>query len=219
MTSRKLPLRDRYSLPDALKYLRKKLNFERVDLVQALKKGSLRCHCYPYTTERQRKAEIHPEQWVQMWPNDWEFPVYCNYIGDTNLGETEPKIPLHIVPDEADEAVKFKGPGNQRLAESAEVYVMGEELVRFTEEYLFSASKPQKRQKKPGRKIGRPAGHDYSKIDQRLEAYQTHHGLEAFSRPSLVIDHLKERLGENALPSDSALRAHIARWRKRILSP
>ncbi|MEQ8694522.1 MAG: hypothetical protein RIC85_04245 [Gammaproteobacteria bacterium] len=208
----KLPKRARFSLPDVLQYLKDALAFERIDLAEALKSGQLQSYCCPYLEDRDRTAAITPEQWKRDWPNDWEFPIYDSHVGDIDVGEFSEKIPLHIVPDEADKLLKFKDPKGNRLAESAEVYVDRKDLQRFVKEYLAEKSKPAGKKKRSH--AGRPEGHDYSDIDQRLEDYLAHHGLDGFEKTSLVIHYLEERVGEEALPPVSSLRSHVARWFK-----
>ncbi len=208
-----LPKRNRFSLPDALDHLRQALGYERVDLAQALKSGRLESYCYPYFLDREKKAVITAEQWTRDWPNDGEFPVYANHIGDLDIGEFGENFPLQIVPDEADHLLRFRDEkSGQKLVEAAEVYIDCKELARFVADIAIENMKTRDGIDSKRKKRGRKPGHDYTDIDRHLERYLKSHGKDGFSPPQLIISYLEDRIGENALPSKGALRNHVTRW-------
>ena len=126
-----------------------------------------------------------------------------------NIAEHDTPVPFHIVPHAAradcDRVLKDGG----KAAETAPVYVLRDELIRFTK-WFGNPTKSRPGSRRKG--AGRPRKHDYTEIDACLEARFAEVGRAEFERMSYVTAHLRDQLGEAALLPDSTLRNHIAQW-------
>ena len=118
-------------------------------------------------------------------------------------------MPLHIV-------ARAKGADRDRVlqdggkaATGAPVYILRDELVRFTA-WLRNRTKSRPGPRRKG--AGRPRKHDYTKIDACLEALFAEKCRVEFERMSCVTAHLRDQLGKAELPPNSTLRNHITRW-------
>jgi hypothetical protein len=204
----RIPPKNRFTLPEVLEHL-KPLDLTREDLFEYLWTGRLSTVCYPYRLEPEREIPIEPNEWTEWFRDSWEFPVYAGWIGDKNVDGGNVKVPLHIVPraarDDCNRKLKDGGPATT----SAAVYVLRDELVRFSK-WLQNARKSRRGPRRKG--AGRPRKHDYSEIDACLESLLQKEGRGVFVRPRDIIANLEEQLGRASLPHDSTLRNHIKVW-------
>ena len=203
-----IPPKDRFSLPEVLEIL-EPLGCKREDLFDYLRQGKLRAVCYPYRLELDREVPIEPDEWPEWWRDACSFPVFDGWIGDMNVAEHETRIPLHIVPRAAradcDRVLKDGG----KAATSSPVYVLRDELKRFSN-WLQNPSKSRPGRRRKG--AGRPRKHEYSVIDARLEKRFKSMGRSGFERPRDVIADLEQQLGDLHNLPDSTLRNHISTW-------
>ncbi len=148
----RVPPKDRFNLPEVLEHLTK-LGCTREDLFEYLRIGRLSTVCYPYRLEPEREIPIKPNEWTEWFREPWEFPVYAGWIGDTNVDGGKKKVPLHIVPRAAqpDRGMKLKDGGP--MVENGTVYVLRDELVRFSK-WLQNATKSRPGHRRKG--AGRP---------------------------------------------------------------
>jgi len=205
-----IPPKDRFNLPEVLEHLTH-LGGTREALFEYLRMGQLSAVCYAYRLEPEREVPIEPDEWTEWFRDSWEFPVYAGWIGDTNVDGGRTMVPLHIVPraarDDCDRKLKDGGPS----ATSATVYVLRDELVRFSK-WLQNPRRSRPGNRRMG--AGRPKKHDYSEIDACLESLFTKDGHGAFRRLSDAVAYLRQHLGEASLPHESTLRNHVKIWLK-----
>lgn len=203
-----IPPKDRFNLPEVLELVRP-LGCNQPDLFDYLRLGRLHAVCFPYRLESERIVPIEPDEWAEWFRDSYTFSVFDGWIGELDVAEHGTPVPLHIVPRAArtdcDRVLKDGG----KAATSGPVYVLRNELVRFTK-WLRNPSKTRPGPRRQG--AGRPIKHDYSEIDACLETLFKETGLAGFERISHIIAHLRERLGEARLPHDSTLRYHIIQW-------
>ena len=209
-----IPLGDRFNLPGVLKLVRP-FGCNQPDLFDYLRLGRLQAVCFSYRLEPEREVPIEPDEWAEWFRDSCAFPVFDGWIGELDVAEHETPVPLHIVPRAArtdcDRVLKDGG----KAATSAPVYVLRDELVRFTK-WLRNPSKSRPGPRRQG--AGRPRKHDYSEIDACLETLFKETGLAGFERISRITAHLREQLGEAGLPPDSTLRNHIIHWRQQRIA-
>lgn len=216
----KIPPLSRFNLPQVLELLTD-LGVQREHLIDYLKTEKLKAVCFPFRQEPDREVAIEPQQWNRLYPDDWDFPIYDGWIGDTDYEGAGEQIPLHVVPDEVDELLKATTPDNQRIVTAAPVYVLSKELRRFVDWLTCQEEQDDARVHKPlpitaqRERAGRPPIHDYTEIDQELERIVEQHGRRAFDKPGDVIRLLRTELGNSALPHEATLRNHIKSWVKR----
>lgn len=209
-----IPLKDRFDLPLVLKLVRP-LGCSREDLFDYLRSDRLRAVCFPYRLEPDREISIEPDEWPEWRRDSYAFAVYDGWIGDMDVAEHETLIPLHIVPRAAREDSRRELDDGGKAAEAAVVYVLRDELVRFSD-WLRNPGKSRPGRRREG--AGRPREHDYSRIDACLESLFEEAGCTGFEQMSWVTAQLRNQLGKAQLPPDSTLRNHIAQWLQQRVS-
>ncbi len=146
-----IPLKDRFNLPEVLDLVRP-LGCTQPDLFDYLRSGRLHPVCFPYRLDPDREVAIEPDEWKEWFRDSYAFSVYDSWIGEMNIAEHDTPVPFHIVPHAAradcDRVLKDGG----KAAESTPVYVLRDELVRFTK-WLSGAipdlqQKPQAKHKR-----------------------------------------------------------------------
>lgn len=209
-----IPFKDRFNLPKVLELVRP-FGCDQPDLFDYLRLGRLQAVCFSYRLEPERVVPIEPDEWAEWFRDSYAFSVFDGWIGELDVAEHETPVPLHFVPRAArtdcDRVLKDGG----KAATSAPVYVLRDELVRFTK-WLRNPSKSRPGLRRQGG--GRPTKHNYSEIDAYLETLFQETGLAGFAKISRITAHLRERLGEAGLPPDSTLRNHIIQWRKQRIA-
>lgn len=208
VSAKSIPLKDRFDLPEVLELLRP-LGCSRKNLFDYLRLGHLRPVCFPYRLEPDREVAIEPDEWPEWFRDSYAFAVYDGWIGELNVAEHGTPVPLHIIPRAARADCERVLKDGGKAAEDAPVYVLREELNRFTK-WLGNPTKSRPGPRRKG--AGRPRKHDYTKIDACLEALFAEVGWAGFERMSYVTAHLRDQLGEAELHPDSTLRNHIAQW-------
>ena len=203
-----IPLKGRFNLPEVLEFVRP-LGCSQPDLFDYLTLGRLHAVCFPYRLEPDREVAIEPDEWKEWFRDSYAFAVYDGWIGELNVAEHGTPIPLHIVPRAARADCERVLKDGGKAAEDAPVYVLRDELNRFTK-WLGNPTKSRPGPRRKG--AGRPREHDYTKVDACLEALFAEVGRAGFERMSYVVAHLRDQLGEAKLPADSTIRNHIAQW-------
>lgn len=149
---------DRFNLPKVLELVRP-LGCTQPDLFDHLRLGRLHAVCFPYRLEPEREVAIEPDEWPEWYRDSYIFPVFDGYIGELEKADHGTPVPLHIIPRAARadcERVLIDG---GKAAESAVVYVLQDELIRFTKRLSGAQHGPQEAMRsgarlRPGRKKG-----------------------------------------------------------------
>lgn len=208
VSAKNIPLKDRFNLPEVLELVRP-LGCSQPDLFDYLTLGRLHAVCFPYRLDPDREVAIEPDEWKEWFRDSYVFSVYHDWIGELDVAEHGTPVPRHIVPRAARADCELVLKDGGKAAEAAPVYVLRDELIRFTK-WLSNPTKSRPGSRRKG--AGRPRKHDYTEIDACLEALFAEIGWAGFERMSYVTAHLRDQLGEAALLPDSTLRNHIAQW-------
>lgn len=222
MTAVTLPPLPRFTLPQALHYL-EPIGCDREHLIEYLKAGSLHAVCFPFVKDASKAVSISAKEWHEHYPESYMFSPYYGWFGDVdeaNLGRTDP---LQLVPDAVAHHKGEVHADNTPVIESAVVYIMRDELVRFIEwlttsaQTVGAAASPGDRPTSPpsprSTRSGRPRQYDYSEVDPVLADIYRREGVRGFDRPARVGDELEHRLGRAALPPRNVLLQHVRRYR------
>jgi hypothetical protein len=122
---------DQFNLPSVLRLVRP-LGCSQPDLFDYLRLGHLHAVCFPYRLEPARQVAIEPDEWPEWYRDSYAFPVYDSHIGELDVAEHEIPVPLHIVPRAARADCERVLMDGGKAAQNAVVYVLRDELVRFT---------------------------------------------------------------------------------------